>query len=251
MSAESSFNQFLAFLKDHQNQRYLDFSPRGGIFIESPKFSFHESRSVLAIQPIAITIMESGIFYEGKLKGRKISNKYRLYNIDNLEALVLGAGVIIDEALYGHLKPQSVPPSEIRREYEAGNISEEEYEVYFCDEVSGNLKSFLLYYDNVSKIILEYKGARPEKVAKIHRELESMITKTLTKLPPPPSFFPEAILTIIGLFKKCVPMAPDQTLAARITGLLYKFNIEVKEETIRKKLQTEGPFDIKVFVTPT
>ncbi|MEW6386327.1 MAG: hypothetical protein AB1491_02265 [Thermodesulfobacteriota bacterium] len=253
-SDQYRFEQFLAFLKDPHIQKYPNLSLGKSIHVSCNKLGFDESCFIADLLPYAINIMESGIFYKGKLKGRKISNQYRLYNIDNLEALVLGAVIIIDEALYGHLKLPSSPSSEIRREYEAGNVSEDVYDWFFDDEETQDLKTLLFHYDNVSEIILAYKGARPEKVIKIREELESMVSNTIRKMPISPSRFPICLTLLLGLFKKFVPDAPKQTIAARVQDVLTilkedslkNFEKTLGQDAIRKRLELKTDFEIEV-----
>jgi hypothetical protein len=163
---------------------------------------------------LTIQIMESGIFREGKLKGRKISGKYRLYPIENIKELIIEVVKILN-----------------------GLESLKERE----QTVDQQFDSILNEYDKLSKIVLECKGIRPEKVKAIRDDLAVMKNRTLMKLIPISSLPPEIMPSLIAIFKKYVPTAPNQTIAARISELLKTAGFDVKQETIRKKLQTQIP----------
>lgn len=163
---------------------------------------------------LTIQIMESSIFREGKLKGRKISGKYRLYLIENIKELIVEVVKILNG-----LESLKERKQTVAQEFD----------------------SILSEYDKLSKIVLECKGVRPEKVKAIRDDLSVMKNRTLIKLIPISSLPPEIMPSLIAIFKKYVPTAPNQTIAARISELLKTAGFDVKQETIRKKLQTQIP----------
>jgi hypothetical protein len=163
---------------------------------------------------VTIQFMESGIFREGKLKGRKISEKHRLYPIDNIKEFLIEVVKILNG-----LESMKVREKKVTQEFD----------------------SILSEYDKLSKIVLECKGVRPEKVKAIRDDLAVMKNRTLIKLTPISSLPTEIMPSLIALFKKYIPTAPNQTIAARISELLKIAGFDVKQETIRKKLQTQIP----------
>jgi hypothetical protein len=105
--------------------------------------------------------------------------------------------------------------------------------------VTLNFESLLSKYDELSKVVLEYKGVRPEKMKAIRHDLAVMKDRTLSKLNPMSSLPPDIVPLLINSFKKHVSSAPNQTIAARISELLKISGFDVKQETVRKKLQTQ------------
>lgn len=75
----------------------------------------------------------------------------------------------------------------------------------------------------------------------IRDSLVDMENRTLDKLSPITSLPPDIVTSLIASFKKYVSSAPNQTIAARISELLKIAGFDVKQETIRKKLQTQIP----------
>jgi hypothetical protein len=163
---------------------------------------------------LTIQIMESGVFREGNLKGRKISNKYKLYPIENLKDFLIDVVKIL-----------------------SGLESTKERK----QTIAQKFDSILNNYDELSKIVLECKGVRPEKVKAIRHGLAIMKDRTISKLIPISNLPSDTISSLISLFKKCIPAAPNQTISTRISELLRIVGFQVNQETIRKKLQAQHP----------
>jgi Asp-tRNA(Asn)/Glu-tRNA(Gln) amidotransferase C subunit len=164
--------------------------------------------------PLTIQIMESGIFREAKLKGRKISEKYRLYPIEDIKEFIIELVNILNRL---------------------ENMKERK------QRFTHQFESIISEFDLLSKMVLECKGVRPEKLKAIRHDLAVMKDKTLNKLNPVSSLPSNIIPTLINLFKKYIQNAPNQTIATRISELLKIVDFQVNQETIRKKLQAQIP----------
>jgi hypothetical protein len=162
----------------------------------------------------AIAILESGIFLDGKLKGRPVGKKFRLFNIESPFQFVFESGMIFSVW-----------------------IKTQDSQQMFAEASYGLLEHF----DNVSRKVLKYKGIRPEKVKAIRHELVAMQEKTINKLSRLKGPTYDLVLSLIPKFKKYIPTAPNQTIAARIQDLLKIVGLHVEQETIRKRIQSFPP----------
>jgi hypothetical protein len=203
------FEELLSVLKDQMDlvSTYEGYEPE---ISEQEEFIYRIGRNI----PLAIQIMESGIFREGRLQGRKISTKHRLYAIDGIEEFVIELVRIFTNLTKMMVQKQSV---------------------------TLKFDSILAKYDELTGVVLECKGVRPQKVQAIRQDLALVKKKTLSKLNPISSLPPDIISSLIFLFKKYIPTAPNQTIATRISDLLKIVGFQVNQETIRKKLQTQIP----------
>lgn len=165
------------------------------------------------LQKIIIDILKSGIFRDGKLRGRKITSVYRVYSIIDLERTVITAAEYIDYAIKAKEK----------------NPLFNKFEWHLV-EINNSL-------DTISEIIEELASSRLRKsLQKIRDELSKLSTDTKKKMPPTSNF--TSLDSLIRLLKEKIPDAPDLTLSARLRELLKKFGFDIKEETIRKRLQS-------------
>jgi hypothetical protein len=212
--SEFNFDEWIDYLKYVKGAYEGDFAPdisdMSDEEIEEEEFLYRIGHNF----SLTIQIMESSIFREGKLKGRKISGKYRLYPIGDIREFIIELVKMLNRLEYMKERKQ---------------------------RVAQKFDSILTNYDELSKIVLESKGVRPEKVKSIWHDLAIMKDRTLDKLGPISNLPSEIMPSLIDLFKKYIPTAPNQTIAARISDLLKIVGFQVNQETIRKKLQTQIP----------
>jgi hypothetical protein len=208
--SQEQFDEVLSFFKDYLDSivKYEGYEPDFTDEVIEQMELLYRVGSI----PLAIEIMESSIFREGSLKGRKISGKHRLYPILDAKEFVIELLGILGGLEYIKNRKQTL---------------------------SHEFDSILRAYDRLSKAVLEYKGIRPEKVKAIRHDLAAMKDRTIIKLSPISSLPPDIMPSLIALFKKYVSTAPNQTIAARISELLKMVGFQVNQETIRKKLQAQ------------
>jgi hypothetical protein len=162
---------------------------------------------------LAIEIINSNIIIDGKLKGRNISGIYKTYEITDFLGFISEASTILNKVIYikGYIQ---------------------------C--VNKQFESMIAKYDELSKIMLEYKGVRPKTVNNIRSNLIDIQDNTLSKMTPKIKLSKDIIPLLINLFKKHIPGAPDERIAICIRELLKIVSSEefiVTEGAIRKQIQ--------------
>jgi hypothetical protein len=166
--------------------------------------------------PEQLKIMESGIFYEGQLRGRQSTGRsrdYAKYQIYNIEGFVFDVVYNIYD-----LK---------------GNITKKYFDVkIFCSEFESS------NYDSMITLLRKRFGIstvkKMEYIKKIVMEFESELLSEMRNDTKKPIY--KNVQPIFDVFKHYIPDAPNQTIADRISELLAKFDINVKANTMLQRI---------------
>jgi hypothetical protein len=178
--------------------------------------------------PTAIAIMESDIFYEGQLKGKRLTggkNRFKLYPINDFQRFLWSIAAPFEPAI-------SMGVSAL------------------CLEEPPRMFDKLLEdLADMTCLAEIYKGKRVAKrMAAIGKELEDIKKDISSNITPPanPIGIVKIIDHLISTFKAHIPDAPDQTIANSISDLLQKYDMPVKAKAIlqrmfRAKNKSSGP----------
>lgn len=163
-------------------------------------------------------ITKCGIFHMNKLKGRKISNKYRTYDIESVNTLI------------NQLKSIFIGWQQMQHRYE--EIVTEDVAERAFQEINKCLEKIA----GISRAT--YQDSSPH-INRIKQELGKLKRKITPHLPASLWAYPNKSMLINNLIHTLLhhaPTAPHQTIAARVSDLLKLVNLKIKPETIRKRI---------------
>jgi hypothetical protein len=221
-SSQECYEQLLAFIEDPFDNFHPKFYPASpiiddegnyhGVFLHLKEPDL-EKNMTNELQTIISNTLKSGIFRDGKLRGKKLSSKHLSYAINDFELTLITAAEYIDYSI----KAKIINPL----------LDKFEWHYY---ELQDRL-------DHISEIIEKLGSSRLKKsLLKVRNNLSKLNSETKKKMPPTSNF--TSLDSLIRLFKEKIPKAPDLTLSARLRELLKKFDFDIKAETIRKRLQS-------------
>jgi hypothetical protein len=213
LSPQEQFDLLLLHLRSEQDEK----KPAGPNYllgiISSLLLSEKDKRRFLAISPIAIKIMESGIFYGGGLKGWYLrGDHYESYPIRDLGQFIYDLSHLLD--IY---------------EMEVTGW-DSELQVYFFSEGVRYLKLF-------TTGVRMFKGKRAAQPFKtMLRDLKSLEKEVSAKPDSPPRVSRSALKQQVADIFYGHIQAPGTIIADQVSELLTLFGIETTPSSILKKL---------------
>jgi hypothetical protein len=214
MDAQSRFDYLLWYFKEgHARPRDASYEMK----------NFQQSLPSNLSDPIrerAITIMESGIFHKGGLKGKKLAKAghpdFITYPIDNLYNFIIGIA-------FG-LQLMDRGEEDLRK---------------LIDEAFNDI--FKLF-EAAAPIVILIGGVRRKSVDAVRKTLNEWKEKTSNRLVEREKEMAEKgksdKLFASGQFKhftRHIPDASPNLIATRVSELLYLFGKEISPETLRRK----------------
>jgi hypothetical protein len=169
--------------------------------------------------PEQLKVMDSDIFHEGQLKGKKIggsSKKYVKYQINDIEDFVDWVGQAIS-TIDINFKYQYFPLNALWHRF---NNKDFESMINALNKDFGSST-----FNKMNKVKSNFMALFEELQPKIGSKAKNPLK--------------ENVDSIFGIFKRHIPDAPDQTIAVRISELLNEFGIEVKSGTILQRMNRE------------
>lgn len=214
MDAQSRFDYLLWYFKEGYA------GPRDASYEMD---NFQQSLPLNLPDPVrerSITIMESGIFHKGGLKGKKLTKAgppdFIAYQIDNIYNFITWTAFGLQVSFQGE--------DEIRE---------------LMDKAFNDI---LEPFEAAAPIMILIGGVQNKSVDTVRNTLKKWKAKTLTKLIEREKWMAEkgksAKLFGSGQFKHFsshIPDAPPNLIATRISELLKLFGKEISAETLRRK----------------